>query len=212
MIRYYKWYERKFVLWVIGALSNMRGFRGAYISLNAMLVGKSNIEIGKGTCIFRRTELLCTDIPFSKPVNTEGGEGKIKIGANTKLKGDLKIITYNSTISIGDNVTINPFTEIIGGDGEITIGSNVMIASHVTIVANNHRFDCLNVAMKNQGTESIGIKIGDDVWIGTGVKILDGVRVGKGAILAAGCVVNKDVSEYNIVGGVPMKVLKSRLP
>ena len=54
------------------------------------------------------------------------------------------------------------------------------------------------------------IIIGDDVWIGGGALILAGVSVGKGAIIAAGAVVNKDVPDYAIVGGIPAKVLKYR--
>ncbi|MCH1884306.1 CatB-related O-acetyltransferase [Agrococcus sp. ARC_14] len=52
--------------------------------------------------------------------------------------------------------------------------------------------------------------IGHDVWIGDGVKILSGVTVGHGAVLAAGCVVTKDVQPYEIVGGVPARTLTWR--
>jgi virginiamycin A acetyltransferase len=52
--------------------------------------------------------------------------------------------------------------------------------------------------------------IGNDVWIGRDVIILSGVKIGDGAIIAAGALVNKDVPQYSIVGGVPAKVIKMR--
>ena len=61
-----------------------------------------------------------------------------------------------------------------------------------------------------QGASRKGIKIGKDCWIGSGVKILDGVTIGDGCIIAAGAVVNKDIPEYSIAGGIPARVIKSR--
>lgn len=53
--------------------------------------------------------------------------------------------------------------------------------------------------------------IGHDVWIGDRVTILSGcTRVGNGAVLAAGCVVTKDVPDYAVVGGTPARVLRFR--
>ena len=40
--------------------------------------------------------------------------------------------------------------------------------------------------------------------------ITKGRLIGKGAVLAAGAVVTKDVPEYAIVGGNPVKVIKMR--
>ena len=54
------------------------------------------------------------------------------------------------------------------------------------------------------------ISIGNDVWIGANVIILPGVHIGDGAIIAAGAVVNKDVDDYAIVGGVPAHTLRYR--
>ena len=54
------------------------------------------------------------------------------------------------------------------------------------------------------------VTIGNDVWIGAEVIILPGVSIGNGAIIAAGAVVNKDVEDYAIVGGVPAKLIKYR--
>ena len=54
------------------------------------------------------------------------------------------------------------------------------------------------------------VTIGNDVWIGHGAIILPGVTVGAGAVVAAGAVVTKDVAPYQIVAGVPAKVIKAR--
>lgn len=54
------------------------------------------------------------------------------------------------------------------------------------------------------------VTIGHDVWIGHGVVILPGHTIGTGAVVAAGAVVTRDVAPYEIVGGVPAKVLKRR--
>lgn len=55
------------------------------------------------------------------------------------------------------------------------------------------------------------IKIGNHVWIGINATILKGVTIGDGAIIAAGAVVNKDVEENSLVGGVPAKILKKNI-
>ncbi len=47
-----------------------------------------------------------------------------------------------------------------------------------------------------------------NAWIGINVTILPGVTIGEGAIVAAGSVVNKDVSANTLWGGVPAKQLK----
>lgn len=54
--------------------------------------------------------------------------------------------------------------------------------------------------------------IGNDVWIGDDVRILGGITIGDGAIIALGAIVTKDVPPYTIVGGVPAKIIKNRLP
>ena len=91
------------------------------------------------------------------------------------------------------------------------IGNYVRIAAHTVIVATQHIFERTDVPICHQGIEGKAIKIEDDVWIGTNCTILGGVSIGKGAIVAAGAVVTKGVEAYSIVGGVPAKVIGSRL-
>lgn len=54
------------------------------------------------------------------------------------------------------------------------------------------------------------VSIGNDVWIGDGVKIMQGIKIEDGAILAAGSIVTKNVGPYEIVAGVPARVIKRR--
>lgn len=58
----------------------------------------------------------------------------------------------------------------------------------------------------------LGVRIGNDVWIGRGATIMAGVSIGHGAVIAAQAVVNKDVPPYAIVGGVPAKHIRYRFP
>lgn len=54
--------------------------------------------------------------------------------------------------------------------------------------------------------------IGNDVWIGDGAVILPGVTIGTGAVIGANAVVVRNVAPYEIVGGVPAKRVKMRIP
>ena len=68
----------------------------------------------------------------------------------------------------------------------------------------------INTPIYKQGILKAKVIINEYVWIGSNATILKGVNIGRGAIIAAGAVVNKDVPEYTIVGGVPAKTIKKR--
>jgi acetyltransferase-like isoleucine patch superfamily enzyme len=63
---------------------------------------------------------------------------------------------------------------------------------------------------KNYFQEILPCNIGNDVWIGSDSIVMDGVVIGDGAIIAAGSVVTKNVGVYEIVGGVPAKLIRKR--
>ncbi|EJT02329.1 acyltransferase [Rhizobium sp. CCGE 510] len=110
-------------------------------------------------------------------------------------------------VILGDDCTVNPYACV---SGKVTCGNGVRIASHASIVGFNHGFDDPDRPIHRQGVVSLGIVIGDDVWIGANCVVLDGVTIGSGAVIAAGAVVTQDIPALSIAGGVPAKVLRRR--
>ncbi len=137
-------------------------------------------------------------------------KSSIKIGQKCVLHEGVIMRCFDSTIVIGTNTTINPYTVLYSAGG-LYIGSNVLIATHVVMSAHNHEFKNKNMLIKKQGLSKLGIRIEDDVWIGANATILDGVCIGEGAVVAAGAVVAKNVAPYSVVGGVPAKEISQRI-
>jgi chloramphenicol O-acetyltransferase type B len=120
------------------------------------------------------------------------------------------LFVRKNAITAGDYVFISRNAQIFS---KVKIGHFCLIAADVSIVGGDHRFDVVGVPTRFTGREETFDKltvIEDDVWIGHGCIIMAGVRIGRGAIIAAGCVVTKDVPQYAIVGGVPAKIIKYR--
>ena len=111
-------------------------------------------------------------------------------------------VTLGDRSGIGINASIGEQTHI---------GSDVMMGPDCVIYTRNHRFDRLDIPMREHGYGPVEpVEIGDDCWIGGRVTILPGVHVGNGAVIAAGAVVTKDVPPYAVVGGVPAKIIYNR--
>lgn len=132
------------------------------------------------------------------------------IGKKTKISSFVKIKVARGFLKIGKNCTINSFCFIDADKGNVEIGNNVLIGPHVGIHGSNYSYASRGELIVNQGIVSKGIKIEDDVWIGSHSTLLDGVTIGKGAVIGAGAVVTKDIPPYSIAVGVPAKVIKKR--
>jgi acetyltransferase-like isoleucine patch superfamily enzyme len=111
-------------------------------------------------------------------------------------------------VVVGVDSTINPFSAV---RGRVTIGDGVRIGAHTSLLAFNHG-TAPGKPIFQQPHTSLGITIGDDVWIGSNVTVLDGVTIGPHSIIGAGAVVTKDVPANTIAAGNPARVLRSRAP
>lgn len=131
------------------------------------------------------------------------------LGRNSIIECTGVIRELGEKLTIGDNVGIaaNAF---IAMRGNIDIGDDTIFGPSVSIHAENHIFKDLKKPIRHQGATRKGISIGKNCWIGSHVTILDGVHIGNNVVVAAGSVVNSDIQDNCICGGVPAKVIKTR--
>lgn len=123
------------------------------------------------------------------------------------------IYTFES-ISLGSDVFLGLQAVLMATDSTINIGSKVLFGPRVTLIGGKHNTSQVGAAMfdvhvKRPG-DDLGVRVEDDVWIGSRAIVLSGVTVGRGSIVAAGAVVTRDVPPYSIVGGCPARVIRFR--
>jgi acetyltransferase-like isoleucine patch superfamily enzyme len=124
------------------------------------------------------------------------------------------VITAGRHTHVPDDVSTNV---------QVVIGNFCSIASGLTIVSGQHPGVAYPEAISDfpfyeheWGTQyppsdpGEGVIIDNDVWIGQNVTILDRVWIGDGARIAAGSVVTKNVGPYDVVGGNPATLIKTR--
>lgn len=129
--------------------------------------------------------------------------GGAKIGKGSSIHANCRVNSLRN-LKIGQDSIIG-YGTFLDGRAEIDIGNHVDIATDVMIYNCEH-----NINSEDFSAIEATVTIEDYVFVGPRVIILPGVKVGKGAILAAGCVVTKDVPEFAIVGGIPAKVIGER--
>ncbi len=127
----------------------------------------------------------------------------VKIGKGSHLHMGTQFFNP-SGIEIGRGSIIGQNAFLDGRD-KLKIGDHVDIASDVLIYNSEHDIN-------SPEFEPIKgpVEIGDYVFVGPRVIILPGVSIGKGAVIAAGAVVVKNVGEFEVVGGVPAKIIGER--
>jgi putative colanic acid biosynthesis acetyltransferase WcaF len=131
----------------------------------------------------------------------------VKIGSNVKICSSVRIIG-DGKLSIGDNCWIGPQCLLSSSfPAEIKLGNNIDIAPKVYIGTGSHEIDMIGKHSAGKGI-SLDILIEDGVWICTGALLLPGVIIEKKSIIAAGCVVTKNVPKYSLAVGSPSKIVK----
>ena len=173
--------------------------RGARVRHASQFYPSAGVEIG----VFTQIDCL------SEHGLTMGVGSKIGGFGLVSVSGTLRDLGRH--IIIGDHVGIGDFAHI-GGAGGVRIGDNTITGAYLSLHPENHNFSSPQMLIKEQGVTREGISIGADCWIGAKVTILDGTVVGNGCVIAAGAVVVGEFPDNVVIGGVPARILKQRIP
>jgi acetyltransferase-like isoleucine patch superfamily enzyme len=130
------------------------------------------------------------------------GDG-VFIGRNTILS------CKNGDIEIADGANIGFNCEIFSAS-RVTVGRSVLIAAYSYLIGGGHEFSDPSTPVLAQKRTSVGIGVGDGVWMGAGAKVLDGVTIGEHAVIGAGALVRTDIPAYAVAVGLPARVVSSR--
>ena len=130
----------------------------------------------------------------------------IIIGDGSYIAADAVI---HGPVTLGKNVSINHHVTMDGGSKGIHIGDNVRIAAYCQLYAFNHGM-LPDKLVCEQPTESHGIQIGHDVWLGANVGVVDGIRIDDHAVVGMGSQVTRNIEAYQIVAGNPINVIGDR--
>ena len=132
---------------------------------------------------------------FAEPGRT------IRLGDGVRIAADCVL---HGPINLGDHVSINHHVTMDGGRAGISVGANTRIAAYATLYAFNHGKSA-DQLVRQQPVTSLGISIGEDVWLGAQAGVVDGVKIGDGAVVGMNAQVVGDVAAYTTVAGNPAR-------
>ena len=132
---------------------------------------------------------------------------KYDVASSFEFAGDNIQIT-GGTVKLGSETHIADNSRIVCSAGQkVIIGDHCRIGPHVAIYTTNTRAnqDFSQSVERREGD----VVIGDFSWIGYGTVIIENVTIGKNCVIGANSVVNKDIPDFSIAAGCPIKILST---
>jgi acetyltransferase-like isoleucine patch superfamily enzyme len=178
---------------------------GVNFGYNIQLRNPKKIRLGNNVIISEYTIL---------DGRNEDLDTAIIIKDNVMISSNVLISSKGGYIEIGNNAGIGAQTIIQSLEScPVIISENVLIGPRCYLVGgSNYNTDDLDIPIYDQGLiRDNGITVEDNCWLGGNVTVLSGVKIEKGSIAAAGAVINKSIPPFSVCGGIPAKIIKSRL-
>ncbi|AMR26631.1 hypothetical protein A0257_05610 [Hymenobacter psoromatis] len=201
---------------------------GSYIIAKHLELGH-NVQVGPHTTI-RATECVIGDDVTIGAHNTFLVGQRLEIGALTTI-GSHNTLTAR-TIKLGEYVFWDSHVTVGHGgkfspDAHLTVGSYSMICARITLNT-NHRIDIgehvgigEDVAVWTHGSflpildgfpADFGpVSIGHHVWLPARSTVLPNRRIGNNVVIGTNTLINKDLPDGCLAGGIPVKVLKENV-
>jgi acetyltransferase-like isoleucine patch superfamily enzyme len=157
-----------------------------------------------------------------------GSHNRIRIGARSAIHDDVELRLKGGTIDWGEQTEIRRGTVInISGTFRL-VGRNIISYAnvihcatliemdecastneYVSIIDSTHHHDGEHDFFY-ENTSAAPIRIGANVWVCNKASVLMGTTIGPNAVIASHSVVNRDVDEATVVGGLPARYLAPR--
>lgn len=137
------------------------------------------------------------------------GYGRLTLGRWVVLGAGNAIRCHEGNVRIGHRAVFGQ-DNTINAHLDVEVGEDCLFADNIYICDFDHRFDDDDIPIRKQGIIKSPVEIGRDCWIGEKATILRGVTIGEGSVVASHSLVNRDMPERSITGGVPARVLKKR--
>lgn len=132
--------------------------------------------------------------------------GKLIIKRSAILNGTQIIADANASIIIEDAFIGRNC--VITAKKSIHIHKGCLLAEMVVIRDQDHLLDIAEDAGTRDGFTTAPVVIEENVWIASKATVLKGVTIGASSVIAASAVINKDVPEKEVWGGIPGKFIK----
>jgi acetyltransferase-like isoleucine patch superfamily enzyme len=199
-LRYPKWGWRRAVRFAVERRMLGQRYRASFRRYLWHRLTNRHVELQGMAFTGRRVEL------YARP-----GHGRLVVGPWCWIGNDNKLRAHEGQLTVGEKVVMGR-DNVANAYLDIEIGGATILADWIYLTDFDHRFDRLDVPIKDQGIAKSPVRVGRDVWIGEKASVLRGVDVGDGSVIAAHCLVNDDVPPFSIAVGVPVRVVRSRLP
>ena len=133
----------------------------------------------------------------------------VSLGRMGRIRATATVTELGHGLEIGDFVGLGDGF-YLGAFGGITIGPETIVGERLTVHSDNHDFDDVTKAIRQQATTGMPVKIGARCWLGSNVTILGGVQIGDDSVIGAGSIVTQSFPKGSVLVGNPARSIRNR--
>jgi acetyltransferase-like isoleucine patch superfamily enzyme len=176
--------------------------KGVAFGANIALRHPHKIRIGDGT-------IIDDNILLDAKGETNRG---ITIGRDVFLGRNTILSCKDGDIELGDRANVGFNCQIFSAS-LVRVGQDDLISAYTYMVGGgNYDLERTDIPINQslRADRRFGIRLADNIWIGTHCVVLDGVSIGEGTAVAPGSVVTENLPGGSIAAGMPARVIKER--
>ena len=132
------------------------------------------------------------------------------IGKKSQISSFVKMKVADGLLQIGERTDISVGCFLSSSPGQLVIGDDCLIGANCTILSNNYITSSMEYSFRDQGSTTVGTRIGNNVLVGANSVIVDGSIIGDGVVIAANSLVSGKIASNSIIQGNPARVIFTR--